>query len=210
MRCTIGATQHQRRHDAARRRPEGMEHMVKSKDDFPVAEIRRFLEPGPIVLVSSASRGETNIMTMGWHTVMEFTPSLVGCVIAGGNHSFELIRRSKECVINVPTTALTDAVVGIGNCSGAEVDTFKHFRLTAQPGEAVKAPLIAECHANLECRLKDDSLVDSYNFFIFEVVKAHAAPRLKYPQTLHYTGDGVFMVSGKVISRRGQFRPEML
>ena len=47
-------------------------------------------------------------MTMGWHTVMEFTPSLVGCVIAGGNHSFEHVRRSKECVINVPATALTD------------------------------------------------------------------------------------------------------
>jgi flavin reductase (DIM6/NTAB) family NADH-FMN oxidoreductase RutF len=45
---------------------------------------------------------------------MEFTPSLVGCVIASSNHSFELVRASRECVINVPTTALTDAVLGIG------------------------------------------------------------------------------------------------
>ncbi len=184
--------------------------IAKTKDDFPVAQIRRFLEPGPIVLASSAWRGKTNIMTMGWHTVMEFTPSLVGCVIAGGNHSFDLIRRIRECVINVPTTALTDAVVGIGNCSGAEIDKFKRFGLTAQPGANVKAPLIAECDANLECKLNDDRLVDDYNFFIFEVVKAHAARRPKYPQTLHYTGDGIFMVSGKIISRRGQFRPGML
>ena len=184
--------------------------MVKGKIDFPVSNVRRFLEPGPIVLVSSAWRGEQNIMTMGWHTVMEFTPSLVGCVIAAGNHSFALVRRSRECVINVPTVALTDAAVGIGNCSGAEVNKFEKFGLTAAPAHSVKAPLIAECYASFECKLKDDTLVDRYNFFIFEVVKAHVARRPKYPQTLHYTGDGVFMVSGKMISRRSQFRPGML
>ena len=181
-----------------------------SKIDFPVGNVRRYLETGPIVLVSSAWRGETNIMTMGWHTVMEFVPSLVGCVISSGNHSFGLIRRSEECVINLPTTALTDTVVGIGNCSGAAVDKFDKFKLTAEPAKKVKAPLIAECHANFECRLHDDSLVERYNFFIFEVVQARVARRPKHPQTLHYTGDGVFMVSGKIISRRSQFRPEML
>ncbi len=184
--------------------------MAKGKIDFPVADIRRYLEPGPIVLVSSAWRGETNIMTMGWHTVMEFVPSLVGCVIAGGNHSFNLVRRSGECIINVPTTALTDKVVGIGNCSGRSVDKFKKFGLTAEPAVRVKSPLIRECYANFECKLQDDRLVDDYNFFIFEVVKAHVARRPKHPQTLHYTGDGVFMVSGKIISRRNRFKPEML
>ncbi len=164
--------------------------MTNGKRDFPVEKARRYLEPGPIVLVSSAWRGERNIMTMGWHTVMEFTPSLVGCVIAGSNHSFDLVRRSRECVINLPTTALTDTVVGIGNCSGAEVDKFKKSELTAEPATRVKAPLIRECHASFECTLKDDALVDTYNFFIFEVVKAHVAPRPKYPQTQHYTGDG--------------------
>lgn len=180
------------------------------KIDLPVANIRRYLEPGPIVLVSSAWRGETNIMTMGWHTVMEFVPSLVGCVIASGNHSFNLVRRSGECVINVPTTALTDEVVGIGNTTGAELDKFAHFHLTAAPATQVKAPLIRECHANLECKLADGSLIERYNFFLFEVVKAHVAPSPKYPRTLHYTGDGIFMVAGKIISRRSLFRPEML
>jgi flavin reductase (DIM6/NTAB) family NADH-FMN oxidoreductase RutF len=180
------------------------------KFDFPVSRIRQLLEPGPIVLVSSAFGGERNIMTMGWHTVMEFTPSLVGCVISSVNHSFDLIRKSRQCVINVPTTALTDVVVGVGNTSGAEIDKFEQFGLTATKGAKVKAPLIAECHASLECRLKDDRLVDDYNFFIFEVVKAHARRSPKYPETLHYTGNGVFMVSGKVISRKRDFRPGML
>ena len=180
------------------------------KRDFPVGKIRRYLEPGPIVLVSSRWRGETNIMTMGWHTVMEFTPSLVGCVIAESNHSFALIRKSRECVINLPTTALTDVVVAIGNSTGAEIDKFRKFGLTTDKAREVQAPLIRECHANFECRLHDDALVSKYNFFIFEVVRAHVAASPKHPQTLHYTGDGIFMVSGKIISRRSQFRPGML
>jgi flavin reductase (DIM6/NTAB) family NADH-FMN oxidoreductase RutF len=182
----------------------------RKKREFPVSQIRRYLEPGPIVLVSSRWQDETNIMTMGWHTVIEFTPSLVGCVIANDNHSFHLIRTSGECVINLPTTALTDAVVGIGNTTGAEIDKFREFGLTADHGREVKAPLIRECHANFECRLHDDAVVDRYNFFIFEVVRAQVAASPKHPETLHYTGDGVFMVSGKIISRRSQFRPGSL
>lgn len=180
------------------------------KVDFPVSEIRRFLEPGPIVLVSSAFKDETNIMTMGWHTVMEFSPSLVGCIIAGGNHSFELIRRSRQCVINVPTVDMAETVVRIGNCSGADVDKFATFGLTPAKAAKVRAPLIAECHANLECRLSDARLVKSYNFFIFEVVKAHAAKSPKYPRTIHYRGEGMFMMSGESRNFRRLFRPEML
>ena len=105
---------------------------MPSKQNFPVERVRQYLEPGPIVLVSSRWRGKNNIMTMGWHMVMEFTPSLVGCLISGGNHSHRMIRNSGECVINLPTTKLTDEVIAIGNSSGAEIDKFKEFDLTAE------------------------------------------------------------------------------
>ena len=180
------------------------------KKDFPVSDIRRYLEPGPTVLLTSRWRDQLDIMTMGWHTVMEFSPSLIGCVIAGGNHSFDLIRKSRECVINVPTADMIDQVVGIGNCSGREVDKFLEFQLGAAQATMVNAPLIQECFANFECKLADDSLVEKYNFFIFEVVKAHVAAAPSHPQTLHYMGNGEFMLSGKNISRRAQFRPEYL
>jgi len=180
------------------------------KAEFPVEKVRCYLEPGPIVLVSSALGEERNIMTMGWHTVMEFTPSLVGCVIAESNHSFRLIRESGECVINLPTRALLDEVIGIGNTTGAEVDKFATFGLTPEESRIVNAPSILECCACFECRLADDSLVRKYNFFVFEVVYARAARRPKHPETLHYTGNGVFMVSGKILRRRAKFRPELL
>lgn len=176
------------------------------KRDFPVDQVRRILEPGPLVLVSSMHKGETNIMTMGWHTVMEFTPSLIGCVISAENHSFGLISKSCECVINVPPASLVDEVVGIGNCSGAEVeDKFEIFGLTPGKATKVSAPLIQECFANFECRIADRRMVNRYNFFIFEVVKAHVAVRPANPQTLHYHGQGIFSTDGKLIHKARQF-----
>ena len=180
------------------------------KRDFPVAEIRRFLEPGPIVLVSSAWKGKTNIMTMGWHMVLGFSPSLIGCYIWDENHSFEMIRRSKQCVINIPTTDLINEAVGIGNCTGAEVDKFEKFHLTPATAEKVDAPLIQECYANFECRLFEGRLVSKWGLFIWQVVKVHAATSPKYPKTFHYRGDGIFMISGPSISLRKKFKPEML
>jgi flavin reductase (DIM6/NTAB) family NADH-FMN oxidoreductase RutF len=55
-----------------------------------------------------------------------------------------MIRRSKECVINIPTTDLVNEVVGIGNCSGEEIDKFKAFGLTPIRGKRVAVPLIKE------------------------------------------------------------------
>jgi flavin reductase (DIM6/NTAB) family NADH-FMN oxidoreductase RutF len=110
------------------------------KVDFPVDQARRYLEPGPIVLVSSIWKGHTNIMTLGWQTVMEFSPSLVGCIIASSNHSFEMIRRSRQCVINIPTIDLAHKVIKIGNTDGDKIDKFTKFHLTPTPATKVKAP----------------------------------------------------------------------
>jgi flavin reductase (DIM6/NTAB) family NADH-FMN oxidoreductase RutF len=183
---------------------------VYKKQDFPVDGIRRYLEPGPIVLVSSSYKGEQNIMTMGWYTLMQFSPSLIGCFIVGYNHSHELIRKSGECVINLPTKDLLQEVIGIGNCHGQSVDKFEKFSLTSLPATHVKAPLIKECYANFECRIYDKRLLSDYSFFILEVVKAHVPETPKYPQTVHYTGDGVFMISGEHVGFPEKFRPENL
>jgi len=180
------------------------------KADFPVSDVRRFIEPGPIVLVSSHWKGQNNIMTMGWHMVMEFSPSLIGCYIWSNNHSYEMVRRSRECVINIPTEDLIRTVIGIGNTSGADIDKFAEFGLTAEQGAEVKAPLIKECYANFECRLADAKLISKYSLFVWEVVKAHVAGRPRFPRTVHYRGDGRFMISGKEVSYRRYFKPEML
>lgn len=176
------------------------------KKNFPVAKIRRFLEPGPVVLVSSEHKGERTIMTMGWHMMLGFSPALVGCFIWDQNQSFSLIRRSKQCVINVPTFEMVNAVIGIGNSHASNTDKFAKFGLTPVAGSKIAAPLIAECYANFECRLIDTSLINKYSLFVFEVVKAHVASSPRYPRTIHYRGDGVFMVSGRSVSYRRRFK----
>ena len=184
---------------------------IPKKRDFPVSKVRRYLEPGPIVLVSSRWRGKSNIMTMGWHMVMEFEPSLIGCYIWTENFTFDLVRKSRACVFNIPTVDIAPTVVRIGNTSGRDIDKFAEFGLTPVPGAKVNAPLIAECFANFECRLADARMVKRYSLFVFEVVKAHVATAPKYPKTIHYRGDGVFMISGENTSRyRRLFRPGML
>lgn len=181
------------------------------KKDFPVSNVRRFLEPGPIILVSSFWKNQMNIMTMGWHMIMEFEPSLIGCYIWTRNHSHNMIKKSKECVINVPTLEIADSVVRIGNCSGKDTDKFDKFNLTPLKGEKVDAPLIKECYANFECKLVDLSLINKYSLFIFEVVKAHVATSPKFPTTIHYRGDGLFMISGPTTKKYHKcFKPENL
>jgi flavin reductase (DIM6/NTAB) family NADH-FMN oxidoreductase RutF len=181
-----------------------------AKKDYPLDQIRRHLETGPIVLVSSAWKGKTNIMTMGWHMMMEFTPALFGCYIWSGNHSFKMIRKAKECVINIPTIDLVNEVVGIGNSGGEKLDKFQKFGLTPVAAEKVEAPLIAECYANFECQLAEARMISRYGLFIWEVVKAHVATSPKNPQTLHYRGQGEFRVAGRTINLRQKFKPQNL
>jgi len=181
------------------------------KTAFPVSKARKYLEPGPVLLLSSQFEAHSDIMTLGWHTVLEFSPSLVGCMISSMNHSHALIRDSGQCVLNVPSADLIDKVVAIGNSHGDKLDKFDTFDLTAEPASVVNAPLIGECFASFECQLYDDSMVDNYNLFIFEIVKAHVADEPEFPPTLHYTGEGRFTIMGdRVLDRSGQFKPEML
>lgn len=179
------------------------------KRDYPVSEVRTFLEPGPIVLVSSAWKGERNIMTMGWHMMAGF--SSICCYISSGNYSHHLIRGSRACVINVPDVAIATKVVDVGNSSGGDIDKFDEFGLTAVPGDKVDAPTIAECHSSFECKLAESSVAGDSSMFLFDVVKAHVARSPKYPRTIHYRGNRIFMISGENTTRWAKrFRPGML
>ncbi len=173
---------------------------------YALAKVYGLLEPGPVVLVSTVCKGQANLMTMSWHTMMEFEPPLVGCVISGRNASFETLKATRECVINIPERGLARQVAGIGNCSGRTLDKFAQFGLTPRAASLVQAPLIDECYASLECRVADTRLVNRYNFFVLEVVKAWVDPAVKHPQTLHHRGNGVFAVADKTIRLRSAMK----
>ncbi len=169
----------------------------KTKHSLPLSKVYGLMEPGPVVLVTTTRHDLPNIMTMSWHTMLEFEPPLIGCVISDRNYTFNSLKASKECVINIPTVSLAKKVVACGNCSGSKVDKFAAFKLTPEVGSFVDAPLIKECYANLECRVVDTRLVSKYCFFVVQVVKAWVDSTIKAPKTIHHLGNGNFMTAGK-------------
>ena len=174
--------------------------------NLPLSKVYQFIEPGPVVLLTTARRGHANIMTMSWHTMVEFEPPLIACVVSNRNHSFAALRATKECVIAIPATDLASKVVKVGNCSGRNMDKFDRFGLTPAPAQLVAPPLVAECFANLECRVVDTRFVKKYSMFVLEVLKAWIDSAQKDPKTIHHHGYGRFVVDGEMIKLKSRMR----
>jgi flavin reductase (DIM6/NTAB) family NADH-FMN oxidoreductase RutF len=157
------------------------------------------IESGPVVLVTTHDEKKNNIMAISWTMVVDFTPQFA-ITTGEWNYSFKALRNTKECVIAIPTVDMLDKVVGIGTCSGADTDKFIKFKLTPIPATVVKAPLIKECMANIECKVID--IVRRHNIVVLEAVAAHFAPGRKETRTVHAVGDGTFIVDGRRLNRR--------
>lgn len=173
-----------------------MEQKSKKKV-FPLSRVYQLLEPGPVVMVSTCHKGKANIMTMSWHMMIDFEPPLIGCVISNQNFTYDIIKKTKECVINIPSVELASKVVGVGNTTGAKVDKFKEFQLKAEPASSIKVPMVADCFANLECKVIDTTMTSKYCIFILEVLQAWMTTSKKRQRMIHHCGEGNFVVDGK-------------
>lgn len=167
--------------------------------ELPTKKAYTLLESGPIVLVTTSGPDGRNVMTMGFHMMLQHDPAMVACVIGPWDHSYTALRRSGECVIALPTVDLAEQVTRIGNCSGQDVDKFAAFGLHALPASRVDAPLIKECIANLECRVADTAMVERYNLFILEVCKIWVDRDRRERRLIHHAGDGNFIVDGDTV-----------
>ena len=157
------------------------------------------MESGPVVLVTTYDGMKNNIMTISWTMVLDFTPTLA-ITTGEWNYSFAALRKTKECVISIPTVDMLNKVVGIGTCSGADTDKFEKFKLTPVKGREVKAPLIKECLANIECKVVD--IVKEYNIVVLDAVAAYFDTSRKEKRTVHAIGDGTFIVDGRKLNRK--------
>jgi flavin reductase (DIM6/NTAB) family NADH-FMN oxidoreductase RutF len=167
--------------------------------ELPLSWAFTLIEPGPVVLVTTNDGVKNNVMTISWTMVLDFTP-MFAITTGAWNHSFAALRKSRECVIAIPTVDLLDRVVEIGTCSGADTDKFARFKLSALPGRVVNAPLIGECLANIECKVVD--IISKHNIVVLEAVAAHIDQTRKEKRTLHAVGDGTFIVDGRRLDRR--------
>jgi flavin reductase (DIM6/NTAB) family NADH-FMN oxidoreductase RutF len=157
------------------------------------------LEPGPVVLVTTNDGDCHNVMTISWTMVLDFKPCFA-ITTGAWNFSFSALRKTRECVLAIPGVDLLDTVVAIGTCSGADTDKFTRFGLTPLPGRKVRAPLIGQCLANVECVVTD--FIRKHDIVVLEAVAAWTNRGRREQRTIHAIGDGTFVADGRRFDRR--------
>ncbi len=118
--------------------------------------------------------GESNIIAVSFCMPVSKEPPLIVCAIGRGTYSYKLIKSTKEFIVNVPSEDLKAEIYYCGFHSGHHVDKFKETGLTPQPARQLRVPIIDECVAHMECKLKQEVEVGDKNLFIGEVVEAYA------------------------------------
>lgn len=164
------------------------------------------IEPGPVVLVTTNNGSTNNIMTVSWTMVLDFTPRFA-MTTGAWNYSYAALKKTRECVIAVPTVDLIDTVVGIGTCTGADTDKFEKFGLSPVQAQHVRAPLVRECVANIECKVVE--MVRRHDIVVLEGLAAYRDNSRREQRTIHAVGDGRFIVDGRVIDRRRMMRSRL-
>lgn len=164
------------------------------------------MESGPLVLVTTNDGSKDNVMTITWTMVMDFAGTLA-ITTGPWNHSFEALRQTRDCVIAIPTVDMIDTAVGIGMCSGAEVDKFARFGLTRGKAAQVRPPLIQDCLANIECRVVE--VIEPYTILVLESVAAWIDPARQERRMIHAVGDGTFIADGERLDRRDLMRAKI-
>ena len=164
------------------------------------------LESGPVVLVTTYDGKKNNVMTISWTMVLDFKPTFA-ITTGEWNYSFAALRKTKECVISIPTVDMLNKVVGIGTCSGTDTDKFEKFKLTPMKAKEVVAPLIKECLANIECKVVD--IVKKHNIVVLDAVAAYFDTSHKEKRTVHAVGDGTFIVDGRKLNRKKLMAPKL-
>jgi flavin reductase (DIM6/NTAB) family NADH-FMN oxidoreductase RutF len=175
-------------------------------DALPLGKAFTLLEPGPVVLVTTHDGRRNNVMTITWTMVLDFAGRFA-LTTGPWNHSWAALRDRRACVLAIPTVDMIDTAVGVGTCSGADTDKFARFGLTAVQARHVRAPLIGECLANIECRVVD--IVERHGIVVLEGVAAHFDAARREKRLLHAVGDGTFIVDGPRIDRREMMRSKL-
>jgi len=173
---------------------------------FPINKAFSLIEPGPVVLITTYDGQNNNIMTISWTMVTDFKP-IFAITTGSWNHSYNALINSKECVISVPTIEFIDQVIGIGTCSGSNLNKFEKFGLTPVKGKYVQAPLIKECLANIECKVID--IIEKHNIVILEGLAAYMNDTRDEKRTFHAVGDGTFIADGLRFDRKEMMRSKL-
>ena len=154
------------------------------KEELPVRQGLRQLPIRPVYLVSMEHNGKKNIITIGMFAIFSGKPTLVGIGVKPSRYSYNLIRNSREYVVNAVDEKLSSAVRICGERSGKDCDKFGLANLTPVQGIKVKAPHIQEAPISIECKVVQEVETGDHNWFIGEVQAAHVRKDYSWKQGL--------------------------
>ncbi len=184
-----------------------MEENEKAPVDLPLAY--RLLYPRNVVLVSCIDKsGKANIITLAWSMPVSIDPPMVAIGLTPRRYSYKLIRETGEFVVNIPTMDIVRETLFCGRRTGIEHDKFKEAPLTPLPAKMVGPPIIKECVAHLECKLRREITIGDHTLLIGEVLTAHANRRVfderfdikKLKPILHMGGDNFLTVTPEMVT----------
>lgn len=178
------------------------------KIEVPKSNATRLMNQGGVILVSSCYKDKQNIITLAWHTPISKNPPLIGIAIAKTHVSFELIKKSEEFIVNIPSADLLKQSIYCGTIHGDSVDKFKESKLTPKKAnKLIKTPLIDECIGHIECYLRDIKDIGDHGLFIGEAIGASAEEglfnetwQIDKTKLLFHLGGKYFTNSGEKLS----------
>ena len=140
--------------------------------------------PLPAVLIScGADAEEQNLFTVAWTGTVCTNPPMCYISVRPERHSYEIIKRTGEFVINLTNSALARATDWCGVRSGRDYDKFAEMGLTPEPAAVVAAPVVAESPVSIECRVKQIVPLGSHDMFIADVVNVLVDEEYINPET---------------------------
>ncbi len=171
----------------------------------------RLLNPGTVVIVSVGDGEKDNLFSVTWNMPVRKEPGTVAILSGKRHYSYPFIGMTGEFGINIPDAGMVDAVFGCGATSGRKIDKFEHFNLTRRKSKKIKAPLVEEAIANIECRVCQVVDLGASSLLIAQILAAHFDPRhfkdgewnfSNGLQLLHHLGGKRFCVSEKTITAK--------
>ena len=157
--------------------------------------------PLPAVLVScGATPDEYNMLTVAWTGTICSDPAMCYISVRPERHSYEIIKRTGEFVINLTTEALARATDWCGVRSGKDYNKWEQMGLTPAPATVVKAPIIEQSPVSIECRVKQIIPLGTHDMFIAEVVNV-----VVYEQYLDEKGKFDMVRAGLMAYSHGEY-----
>ncbi len=144
------------------------------KIEIDLTRATRLLQPGPVALVTAKHKNKTNVMVAAWVGNVSNDPPMVALAVYPARFTHDLIQKSGQFALNIPSRPMASQVKQIAQVSGEDTDKFVLTKLNLYEAKQISAPLIVECIGHLECGVTETVRAGNHTLFIAEIAAASA------------------------------------